>query len=86
MKYLAIAGLALMLGGCSATSDLFGTNPLALFSELAEKGRNIEDKTFDAAASAIDQYCDNAPVDLRLYLREGINSRTERGDVVVTCN
>ena len=86
MKYLAIAGMALMLGGCSATSDMFGTNPLALFSELAEKGRNIEDKTFDAAASAIDQYCDNAPEDLRLYLREGINSRTERGDVVVTCN
>ena len=86
MKYLAIAGLVLLLGGCSATADMFGTDPLALFGEAMERGRNIEDKTFDAAASAIDQYCDNAPEDLRLYLREGINSRTERGDVVVTCN
>lgn len=86
MKYLAIAGLALLLGGCSATTDMFGTDPLALFGDIAEKGRNVEDKTFDAAASAIDQYCDNAPEELRLYLRDGINSRTERGDIVVTCD
>ena len=88
MKYLALAILGLSLMGCAGVvDDVFGVeDPLALFNEVLEKGRAVEDKTFDAAASAIDEYCDNAPLELRLYLREGINSRTERGDVVVTCD
>lgn len=86
-KYLPLVlSGALLLGGCSTGSPLFGTDPLALFGEIAEKGKDIEDKTFNAAASAIDQYCINVPEDLRLYLRDGVNSRTEHGNIAVTCD
>lgn len=87
-KLLITAPLLLLLGGCANfADDVLGIeDPLALLNEVAEKGRAIEDKTFDAAASAVDEYCDNAPEELRLYLREGINSRTERGDVHIECD
>ena len=84
-KYLAVAILGLPLMGCSAMTDMLGSKPLAIFNEAIEKGKNIEDKTFDAAADALDKYCEAVPEDARLYLRDGVNSRTEHGDIVVTC-
>ena len=84
-KYLAIALVGFALTGCSTMTDMLGGEPLAIFNEVIEKGKAIEDKTFDAAADAIDKYCEAVPEDARLYLRDGVNSRTEHGDIVVTC-
>lgn len=85
LKYLAIAILGLSLTGCMGTDMFGGSAPLELFNQVVEKGKAVEGKTFDAAADAIDAYCLTAPEDVRLYLRDGVNSRTERGDIVVTC-
>ena len=75
-----------LLAGCGGITDMLGGEPLAIFNEVIEKGKAIEDKTFDAAADAIDKYCEAVPEDARLYLRDGVNSRTEHGDIVVTCD
>ncbi len=56
-----------------------------MFDTVVEKGRQVEDKTFDAAAKALDDYCEHVPDDTRLYLRDGVNSRTVHGDITVTC-
>ena len=87
-KLLIAAPLVLLLGGCANfADDVLGIeDPLALLGDVVEKGRKVEDATFDAAASAVDEYCDNAPVELRMYLRDGVNSRTERGDVIIVCD
>lgn len=81
MRILFAMLLVFGLSGCAA----FGEKPLALFSKAVEKGKAVEGKTFDAAAKALDEYCERVPVETRLYLRDGVNIRTQRGDITVTC-
>ena len=84
-KFLILLAVPFLLAGCGGLTDMLGSKPLALLDEAIEKGRAIEDKTFDAAADAVDKYCESVPDDVRLYLRDSINSRTEHGNIVVTC-
>ena len=74
-----------LLAGCGGIADMFGGEPLAIFNEVIEKGKAVEDKTFDAAADALDKYCEAVPEDARLYLRQEINKRTKHSAIVVAC-
>ena len=74
-----------LLAGCGGITNMLGGEPLAIFNEVIEKGKNIEDKTFDAAADAIDRYCEAVPESARLYLRQEINKRTKHSAIVVAC-
>jgi hypothetical protein len=82
MRILFSIMLVFALSGCAALSD---GKPLEIFNKVIEKGKEVEGKTFDAAADTIDKYCDTVPEDARLYLRDGVNSRTKRGDITVNC-
>ena len=69
-----------MLTGCLGLGDAMG-----ILDEAREKAGEVSDKSADAAAKAIDAYCEAVPEDKRLDLRESLNSRTQVGDIAIEC-
>lgn len=79
---LAVAfAAALVLSGCG----LLEGSPLSLLDKARESGGKVADETAAKAAQAIDAYCRHTPADVRARLRDAVNSRTEQGDIEVTC-
>jgi hypothetical protein len=72
--------VATTLTACQSTGDA-----LKLFDDVRTKGKQVGEDTLDQAAKGVDKYCDTAPEDVRMWLREELNSRTEKGDVEVDC-
>lgn len=70
--------LPLLLGACADFS------PLELLVRARDGVDRIAGGALDKAAGQIDAYC-AIPLDERLKLREGLNSRTQRGDISVSC-
>ena len=74
------AALLVGLSACQSAGDA-----LKLFDEVRDKGRDIGEQTVEKGADAVDRYCADVSEDTRMWLRDTLNSRTEKGDVEVNC-
>lgn len=83
MKWCLPIALTLALAGCSGGLD--ATKAFMFLDEVAMKGAEIEDKSFEAGAKALDRYCLTVPEGVRLYARNGLNSRTQFAEIEVRC-
>lgn len=82
MRFFLPTALVLALTGCGG---LDGTKAFLFLEEVREKGTEIESKTFQAGADALDKYCLSVPESVRLYARHGLNSRTQFAEIEVRC-
>lgn len=83
MKTILIAALAAFtLSGCT---QFLGEEPMKVLNDAVEKGKEIKDETLNATADTVDAYCDKVPETVRLWLRDEVNGRTEKGDVHIDC-
>ena len=75
--------MTLALAGCGGVFD--ETKAFHFLDEVREKGAEIEDKSFQAGAEALDRYCLTVPDGVRMYARNSLNSRAQVARIEVTC-
>lgn len=76
----AVAGSAVVQNVADSALD----RGFALLDRVLVTQQRLEDSALDKVAVAVDQWC-RVPHEVRLAMRQGVNSRTEAADIVITC-
>ncbi len=85
LRAMVVGVSMLFMGGCAELLIEYDTGAaVELMGEIRTKGKEVSDKVLNSAADAADKYCFTLPI-VRDWLRDEINSRTEKATVLVIC-
>lgn len=81
MRKFIIPLIALpLLGGCLGTTDA-----MKILDEASDTAGKVSEETLNAAAKSIDGYCAAVPGQYREKMRDSINAKTDKGDIMIVC-